>query len=232
VTASGSGLLLSSATVLRSGFPIVRDVSLLAPYGEITVLLGPNGAGRTTLLEAISGILPLQSGDVALAGASIKAMSRVARHHAGIAHVEQGRAVFTTLTVEENLLVSCRAGRTSKAYDWFPELVKRRNTKAAELSGGEQQMLVIARALLGRPHFLMVDELSLGLAPLIVQRLLVVLRELASQGVGVLLVEQYAELALGVGQSAYVMNHGTVVLQAKCAELLSMPEKLHAAYLL
>jgi branched-chain amino acid transport system ATP-binding protein len=232
VKASGSGLLLSACklTSRTIGNPLRKTVA--PPYGEITVLLGPNGAGRTTLLEAISGILPLQSGDVTLAGASIKAMSRVARHRAGVAHVEQGRAVFATLTVEENLLVSCDAGRATKAYEWFPELIKRRDTKAAELSGGEQQMLVIARALLGRPHFLMVDELSLGLAPLIVRRLLVVLRELASQGVGILLVEQYAELALGVGQRAYVMNHGAVVLQAKCAELLSAPEKLHAAYLL
>jgi branched-chain amino acid transport system ATP-binding protein len=232
VKPSKSGLHVNRATVLRSGFPIVRDVSLRAPHGEITVLLGPNGAGRTTLLEAISGILPLQSGDVALAGTSIKTIGRVARHRAGIAHVEQGRAVFATLSIDENLAVGCRDGHTAMAYEWFPELIKRRITKAAELSGGEQQMLVIARALLGRPNFLMVDELSLGLAPLIVQRLLTVLRELANQGVGVLLVEQYAELALEIGQSAYVMNHGTVVLQAKCAELLSSPKKLHAAYLL
>jgi branched-chain amino acid transport system ATP-binding protein len=229
---SASGLYVNRATVLRSGFPVVRDVSLHAPHGEITVLLGPNGAGRTTLLEAISGILPLQRGDVELAGQSIKTIGRVARHNTGIAHVEQGRAVFATLSVDENLLVGSRDGRTTKAYEWFPELIKRRDTRAAELSGGEQQMLVIARALLGRPNFLMVDELSLGLAPLIVRRLLLVLRELASQGVGVLLVEQYAELALGVGLSAYVMNHGTIVLQAKCADLLSTPEKLHAAYLL
>jgi branched-chain amino acid transport system ATP-binding protein len=221
-----------SATILRSGSPVVRDVSLCAPCGEITVLLGPNGAGRSTLLEAISGVLPLQSGEVVFGGRSIRTMSRVARHRTGIAHIEQGRAVFGTLSVEENLRVGCRDGRTLKAYEWFPELTKRRNASAAELSGGEQQMLVIARALLGRPRFLMVDELSLGLAPIVVRRLLFVLRELASQGVGILLVEQYAELALGVGQTAYIMNHGNIVLQAPCAELLKTPEKLHSAYLL
>jgi branched-chain amino acid transport system ATP-binding protein len=226
-----SGLEAAGVTVERSGFAVVRDIAFRAPLGAITVLLGANGAGRTTLLEAISGVIPSRAGEIRLGGASIGSLTRLQRYRNGLAHVEQGRTVFAQLTAQENLVATAPAGRTQQAYEWFPELAKRRNVLAAQLSGGEQQMLVIARALLGRPRFLMIDELSLGLAPIIVQRLLPILRQLAEQGLGVLLVEQYARLALGIGDYAYVMSHGEVVLEGKCSELINTPEKLHEAYL-
>jgi branched-chain amino acid transport system ATP-binding protein len=222
-------LKIDEFTIERAGFPIVRHVTLKAPPGEITVLLGPNGAGRTTLLEGLAGVITVKGGNAWLGGLPLSGLDRLQRHHTGLSLVEQGRTVFSGLTVEENLTIVARDA--SAAYEWFPELLKRRKLLASHLSGGEQQMLVLARALLGKPKFLMVDELSLGLAPLIVHRLLAILAKLASDGLGILLVEQYANLALEVGQHAYVMNHGEIVLEGKCRELLAEPSLLRQAYL-
>lgn len=220
---------ISGITVERSGFPIVRDIALKAPRGQITVLLGPNGAGRTTLLEGLAGVIPVRNGEIRLGGTPLLALSRLQRQRKGLSLVEQGRTIFAGLTVDENLtIVSPDAGA---AYDWFPELLKRRHLLASHLSGGEQQMLVLARSLLCKPSFLMIDELSLGLAPLIVNRLLTMLVELAREGLGILLVEQYANLALEIGHGVYVMNHGAMVLEGTCGELLADPERLRKAYL-
>ena len=230
--ATDSGLELRGLSVARNGFNIVTDVTMRAPLGEVTVLLGPNGAGRTTLVEAISGVLPVSAGAMSFCGRGFERLSRVQRHRIGIAHVEQGRKVFSDLTVDENLRARSGNSGTQEAYEWFPELAKRRDLKAASLSGGEQQMLVIARALLGEPRLLMLDELSLGLAPIVVGRLMPMVRNIANRGIGVLLVEQYTKLALEIGDNAYVMNHGHIVLEKTCQELLGAPEELHQAYLL
>lgn len=229
---SENGLELRGVSVARGGFNIVTDVTMRVPLGEVTVLLGPNGAGRTTLVEAISGILPASGGAMSFRGSGFEQLSRVQRYRIGIAHVEQGRMVFSDLTVDENLRARSGNAATEAAYEWFPELAKRRDLKAVSLSGGEQQMLVIARALLGEPRLLMLDELSLGLAPIVVGRLMPMVRDIARRGIGVLLVEQYAKLALEIGDNAYVMNHGRIVLEQSCRELLNAPEELHRAYLL
>ena len=222
-------LEISGATIERAGFPVVRDAAITAPRGKITVLLGPNGAGRTTLLEGVAGVIPVRTGSALLGEADLLRLDRLRRQRAGLLLVEQGRTVFASLTVEENLTIA--SPETADAYRWFPELAKRRDLLASNLSGGEQQMLVLARALLCRPAFLMIDEMSLGLAPVIVHRLLRLLVELASDGLGILLVEQYANLALEIGHYVYVMNHGEVVLEGSCKEFLANPARLQDAYL-
>jgi branched-chain amino acid transport system ATP-binding protein len=225
-----SGLSLVDFTVARGEAVIVRGVNFEVERGKVTVLLGPNGAGKSTLLEAISGVIP-SSGTIRLAGQAIQNASRVTRARAGLAHIEQGRVVFPSLTVEENLLVGARGNDLEPAFKLFPELEKRRQIAAGKLSGGEQQMVVLARAILGRPNVLLVDEMSLGLAPLIVKRLMPVMRSLADDGVGVLLVEQFAQLALAVGDTALVMNQGRIVYSGPSAELLRNQSLLQRAYL-
>ncbi|MCW2992992.1 MAG: transporter ATP-binding protein [Conexibacter sp.] len=227
-----TGLEIGDLTVPRAGFPIVRGVSLHIPAGEVTVLLGANGAGKTTLLEALSGLIPATSGTVELDGVDIAGFGRVQRALSGLGHVEQGRHVFGELTVAENVEVATgEAGAIDRALAMFPELVPRRDVLAGSLSGGEQQMVVIARALARNPKALLLDEMSLGLAPVIVQRLLPIVRTLADEGVAVLLVEQYANLALGIGNSAYVLNRGAVVLQGTARELAENPDSVRDAYL-
>lgn len=225
------GLKLSGIVVDRMGLPVVKGIDLEAPTGQITVLLGPNGAGRTTLLEAVSGSLPFSAGIAQFEGESLAALPPAARTLAGLGHVEQGRTIFASLTVEENLLVTAPRTDIGEAFRWFPELEKRRRVAAGLLSGGEQQMLVISRSLLLRPKLLMIDEMSLGLSPIVVRRLLNTLRVLVEDGLGVLLVEQYAHLALSYGQTAYVMSGGQIVLHEHCANLIGDQERLHGAYL-
>lgn len=225
------GLKLTDIVVERMGLPVVKGIDLEAPTGQITVLLGPNGAGRTTLLEAISGSLAVRTGSAQFNGLSLPALSPTARTLAGLGHVEQGRTIFASLTVEENLLVTAARKDIGEAFKWFPELEKRRRVAAGLLSGGEQQMLVISRSLLLRPKLLMIDEMSLGLSPIVVRRLLNTLRTLVDDGLGVLLVEQYAHLALSYGQTVYVMSGGQIVLREHCANLIGDQERLHEAYL-
>jgi branched-chain amino acid transport system ATP-binding protein len=226
-----STLVLEQVCVARGQFPIVVDVDLRVPGGEVTLVLGANGAGKTTLLEAISGILPVKSGSITLDGDPIHRASRVRRARRGLAHVEQGRAVFSDLTVAENLLIATSDGNVEAAFETFPELANRRGIRAGSLSGGEQQMLVLARALLAKPSVLLVDELSLGLAPIIVRRLMPVVRALADSGMAVLMVEQYAALALEIGDSVSVLARGRVVFSGACDELDSHGGVLHGAYL-
>jgi branched-chain amino acid transport system ATP-binding protein len=226
-----NGLQVDKLSILRGEALIVHEVSLVAPPGEVTVLLGANGAGKTTLLEALSGVIPSQSGTITLGGRPLQQASRVHRARAGLQHVEQGRVVFPSLTVEENLRVGANGAAIEPAFALFPELVKRRTIAASQLSGGEQQMVVLARAILRKPSVLLVDEMSLGLAPLVVKRLMPLMRNLADGGMGVLLVEQFAQLALSIGDTALVMNQGRIVHRAACAELLRQPEVLQAAYL-
>jgi branched-chain amino acid transport system ATP-binding protein len=226
------GLRISGLTVPRQGFPIVRDLTLDAPAGEVTVLLGANGAGKTTLLEAISGLIPADAGRIAIDDTEIQGMGPMSRALTGLAHVEQGRHVFAELTVVENIEVAA-PGRApiDRAMELFPELKPRRDLPAISLSGGEQQMLVIARALARDPRVLLIDEMSLGLAPVIVQRLLPIVEQLAAEGVAVLLVEQYADLALRIASKAYVLSRGEIVLGGEAAELIANPDTVRDAYL-
>ncbi|NUP74383.1 MAG: ATP-binding cassette domain-containing protein [Sinomonas sp.] len=227
-----AGLTVRNLEVPRGGLPICRDISLDAPPGSVSVLLGANGAGKSTLLDGITGVIPTSGGTVELNGARIDSRRRPHRARAGLCYVEQGRAVFSQLSVEENIDVAAvDSDGVSEAFELFPRLKERRQLSAGLLSGGEQQMLLVARAMAMKPRVLLLDELSLGLAPLIVQTLLATVRRLADSGIAVLLVEQFAALALEIGDRAYVMNRGQVIFDGTCEQLKSDPAVLEAAYL-
>ncbi|MFG3292554.1 ABC transporter ATP-binding protein [Streptomyces sp. NPDC048179] len=225
------GLECRGLVIERTGSVIVHPLDLTARVGEVTVVLGPNGAGKTTLLEGVSGLIPLKSGSVQVGATDMTRLRRGRRARGGLAHVEQGRPVFGELTVEENLSVAAPRRKCEHAYELFPELDALRHRKAGLLSGGEQQMLVIARAIVREPTVLLLDEMSLGLAPVIVGRILPRLRALAETGAAVVLVEQFAQLALRLGDTAYVLSKGTVAYHGPCQPLLDNPGLLHAAYL-
>ena len=225
-------LEVSDLTVKRAGVAVVRGVSVAAEAGQISVFLGANGAGKTTLLEGISGVVPITSGSITLDAIDLSHANPGERARTGLAHIEQGRTVFAQLTTEENLRVSMNPETGPEdAYALFPELRQRSGIEAGMLSGGEQQMLVIARALLARPRVLMIDEMSAGLAPVIVSRLMKAVRRLADEGMAVLLVEQFAALALAIGDRAYVLRRGGVVYEGECGSLARDPERLHHLYL-
>ena len=225
-----SELVISSLSISRSELPVVTGIDARVESGSISVVLGANGAGKTTLLEGLSGIIPVSGGTIAIDGHEIQKARPGQRSREGLAHVEQGRTIFSQLTTEENMKVALRDGSDlSEAYGLFPELMQRRTVRAGLLSGGEQQMLVIARALLTRPKVLMIDEMSAGLAPVIVSRLMGAVRKLADAGLAVLLVEQFA--ALGIGNRAYVLRRGRVVYDGDCKSLLRSPDELHKLYL-
>jgi branched-chain amino acid transport system ATP-binding protein len=226
-----TALSVRSVTIEREGLPVVRNVSLEVGGGEITVLLGPNGAGKTTLLEGISGVLQLASGAVLLDGVRIDRRLPFQRADLGLAHVEQGRTVFPDLTAEENLRVAAGGRGVEEAFDLFPQLRARRRVAGALLSGGEQQMVVLARAFLRRPRVLLIDELSLGLAPMVLERLMEAVVRLRESGMAILLVEQFAALALEVGSRAYVLAGGVLVYQGGCAELREREGLLQRLYL-
>ena len=227
-----TGLELDKVEVARQGSAVVHGVSLTVRPGRVLTMLGPNGAGKTTLLEALAGVIGFASGRATIDGIDLGRLSRPARARAGLALVEQGRTVFGSLTVAENIRV---AGGDDSAlteyFELFPPLRPRRDVPAAMLSGGEQQMLVLARALARRPKVLMLDEMSLGLAPVIVRRLLPTVRTLADEGMAVLLVEQFATLALGVADEAVVLASGRMTFAGPAADLAASPVRLHQAYL-
>lgn len=218
--------------IKRLGIPVVRDVDIIARAGEISVLLGANGAGKTTLLEGISGVTPVSHGKVIVAGNDLDKLNAGARAHAGIAHVEQGRTIFGTMSTEDNLKVGMHEDSSlEEVYELFPELLARRDVQSMMLSGGEQQMVVIGRALVCRPRVILIDEMSAGLAPVVVSRLMKGVRRLADQGLAVVLVEQFANLALEIGDRAYVMRRGAIVYDGDCNTLIRDPDQLHHLYL-
>ena len=234
-----SGSTLLSVRGLRAGYdglPVVRNLDLHVDEGEVVALLGPNGAGKTTSLLTISGVLATLSGEVRLFGTSTKGRRPHHLARQGLGHVPEDRALFFQLTVRDNLrLGRVGRGRTTKvdrALELFPALEPLLDRRAGLLSGGEQQMLALGRALLGRPKLLMVDEMSLGLAPIVVDRLLPVLRTIATEsGCGVLLVEQHVHKALRVADRAVVLNHGDVVMSGTASELVAVGDRVAFSYL-
>lgn len=229
--ASGT-LVLDDLTVSRGIGPVISHVSLAVVPGSITAVVGPNGAGKTSLLESISGVIQAGSGSAVFDGVDITKLSRRRRAKLGIVHVEQGRMIFPSLTVRENLQLASRdASVVQSTLEYFPELEKRLDSATALLSGGEQQMVVLARAFAARPKVLLIDEMSLGLAPVVFLRLLPIVQQFAATGVGVLLVEQFAQLALGISTDALVITSGRVSYAGPAARLLSDPDTLRKAYL-
>lgn len=227
-----NALVLDSVAVSRRAGPVISGVSLRVEPGRITALVGPNGAGKTSLLESISGVVETSAGTVSVDGESIAKLSRVQRARRGIVHIEQGRAIFPSLTVQENIRLTAGSQEgVDEALAQFPELEKRRGSASGLLSGGEQQMVVLARAFASRPRFLLIDEMSLGLAPVVFMRLLPMIRQFSESGVGVLLVEQFTHLALGVATDALVVAGGRVTFEGEASVLQASPEVLHRAYL-
>lgn len=213
---------------------VLRDLSLVVNPGEVVALIGANGAGKTTTLRTISGLVKPMGGAVRMDGADLAGVSPTARVRRGIVHVPQGRGIFFGLTVAEHLRLDGMADRAAqeRAFEHFPALRELTGRRAGLLSGGEQQMLAIARALCRSPRVLLLDELSLGLAPVIVERLLPVVREFAStQGTAVLLVEQHVHLALEIADRGYVLSHGELVASDSAERLRSDSALLTASYL-
>jgi len=218
--------------------PVVRGVNLHVDAGEVVALLGPNGAGKTTTLLTVSGLLKVLEGSVTVLGepTTFGIPHKTARR--GLAHVPEDRSLFFSLSVRENLKLGLRGNRASqsagldRALELLPALKPLMDRRAGLLSGGEQQMLAMARALVSQPRLLLVDEMSLGLAPIIVERLLPIVREIADEsGTGVLIVEQHVHLALDVCDRAYVMSHGSIVLEGSADELKDRPDLIEASYL-
>ncbi|HEY7359654.1 MAG TPA: ABC transporter ATP-binding protein [Streptosporangiaceae bacterium] len=236
---AGAGLGLRGLTVERGGRAVVRDVSIGIPAGEVTALLGPNGAGKSSLVLAVGGVLRPQTGSVLLDGRDLAGRRPELIRRAGIAIVPEGRRLLSELTVEDNIGTAtyalsreqAQAGR-QRALDLFPELSRRLSARARTLSGGEQQMLVLAQALVSQPRYILIDELSLGLAPVVVNRLIPKIRAFAESGIGVLLIEQFATVALGLANHAYVMEGGRLRFSGPAGELRDQPELLRSAYLL
>ena len=216
------------------GTRVVRNLDLEVGSGEMVAMLGPNGAGKTTSLLTISGLVPLMEGTVELLGRSIAGTRPDKITRIGLGHVPEDRALFPGLTVNEHFRLL--KGRSDVAVEgvlgFFPELRVLLDRRAGLLSGGEQQMLALGRALLTGPKVLMVDEMSLGLAPVVVERLLPVLRRIATEtGIGVLLVEQHVEMVLEFADRGYVLSHGEVALAGPAAELTANKDVVLASYL-
>jgi branched-chain amino acid transport system ATP-binding protein len=234
---SGHALAVRDLNAGYRGVPVVRELNLEVRPGEVVALLGPNGAGKTTTLETIAGLHRPISGTVELSGEGIGGKPAHILARRGVALVPEGRALFPGLTVHEHLRLAGRRGRGAarpedELLEMLPELRKCLGRKAGLLSGGEQQMLAVGRALVTRPRLLLVDEMSLGLAPVIVERLLPILRRAASElGSSVLFVEQHVALALEISDRAYILTHGRIRLEGAAAELRGRRELLAASYL-
>ena len=227
-------LCLDGLTVGYDGPPVVRDLALTVDPGEVVAVLGANGAGKSTTLRAISGLLHPAAGTISFAGRPLTRTRPAVRARLGIAHVPEGRGVFAGLTVAEHLRLGHRGERldAALAYQYFPALAELRDRRAGLLSGGEQQMLAMGRALARHPRLLLLDELSLGLAPIIVERLLPIVRAYAdTSGCGVLLVEQHVGLALDIADRGYVISRGEIGASRAAVDLRADHDLILAGYL-
>ena len=231
-------LQLRDVKVAYGAIEAVKGIDLELAAGELVSLIGANGAGKTTTLNAIAGTLAISAGELLYDGKRIEKLPAHKRLRQGLALVPEGRGIFTRLTVEENLRMGAYCRRDSEAIEadmervfaMLPRVKERLQQVAGTLSGGEQQMVAIGRALLSRPKLLLLDEPSMGLAPLVVEKIFEVIRSVAAEGVTILLVEQNANLALEFSQRAYVMESGKITLTGSGADLLADP-KVRAAYL-
>lgn len=239
-TAAGPAPLLDvrDLHVSYGGIKAVRGLSLNVGEGELVCLIGTNGAGKSTTLRAICGLVPAASGQVLYAGRSISGERPFELVRRQLVMVPEGRGIFGQLTIEENLTVGAYARNdkvqvrrdVERVFGLFPRLAERRGQVAGTLSGGEQQMLAMGRAMLSKPRLLLLDEPSMGLAPLMIQKVFEVVKAIAAEGVTILLIEQNARLALEVSQRGYVMESGRLTLEGPSGELLHNP-KVRAAYL-
>ncbi len=229
-------LKVDNINVYYSQIHALHDVSFEVKDGEIVTLIGANGAGKSTVLKTISGLLRSRTGDVLYDGASIAKTEPHRIVERGIAHVPEGRRIFLQMTVRENLEMGAFTSKgdfkddIDAVYERFPRLKERRRQTAGTLSGGEQQMLAIGRALMSHPRLMMLDEPSMGLAPLLVQQIFDIISELNRRGTTILLVEQNAQMALAVADRGYVLESGRVVLSGDAKELL-VNEDVKKAYL-
>ena len=231
-------LEIKNLSVSYGAIEAVKDISLTVNDGEIVSLIGANGAGKTTTLHTITGLTPAQSGSVMFNGVDLLKTHGNKIVTLGMAHIPEGRHVFTRMSVQENLEMgafslkdrSHMAADLNMVFDYFPRLKERRNQLAGTLSGGEQQMLAMGRALMSRPKLLMLDEPSMGLAPLLVEQIFDIIRQLHADGTTILLVEQNAQAALAVADRGYVLETGRVVTEGTGAELLES-DTIRKAYL-
>ena len=232
-----SEVRVENLTVERGGKRVIHDISFSVAGGKITTLLGANGAGKSSTVMAMAGVLP-RGGSVHLGHIALDGFQPDRIRRAGLALVPEGHRVLGQLSVEDNILVAAldpsAAGRRQalgRAYEVFPELAGRRRQSASDLSGGQKQMVAMAQAFVAKPRFMIVDELSLGLAPAVVKRLAEALKIAAASGIGVLLIEQFANLALDLADQALVLERGRLVFAGAASALKAQPDILHGAYL-
>jgi branched-chain amino acid transport system ATP-binding protein len=231
-------LKITGLQVAYGGIKAVKGVDLHVNEGELVTLIGSNGAGKTTTMKAITGTLPLAAGDIEYLGKSIKGKGAWDLVKDGLAMVPEGRGVFARMTIIENLQMGAYirsdkpeiAADMEKMFTIFPRLRERKDQLAGTMSGGEQQMLAMGRALMSRPKVLLLDEPSMGLSPIMVDKIFEVVKDVSGQGVTILLVEQNASRALGIADRGYVMESGSVTMNGDAKELLNDP-RVRAAYL-
>jgi branched-chain amino acid transport system ATP-binding protein len=220
----------------KEGRSVISGIDVEIKPGKVTAVIGANGAGKSELVLAMAGVLPIISGEYSLDGKSLRGQSAEVIRRAGIAAVPEGHRVLTALSVDDNLRVAgtlLQQGapeNLDKTYAMFPELAERRMQLAGTLSGGQQQMLAIGQALMAAPRYLLVDEMSLGLAPVVVKRLLGVISELKAKGTGILLIEQFTDLALGIAENAIVLRGGKMRYNGPAQKLANDKALLHNAY--
>lgn len=238
MSATDNLLEIRQLDVAYGGIRAVRSMDLTVGRGELVSLIGANGAGKSTTLRAICGLVPVAGGEIFYDGKSIVGTPSFMLVRQGLVMVPEGRGIFGQLTIEENLAMGGYSRNdaaavhqdTERVFGLFPRLAERRRQSAGTLSGGEQQMLAMGRAMISRPRLLLLDEPSMGLAPLMVEKIFEVIRTVAAEGVTILLIEQNAKLALEVSHRGYVMESGQVILQGPSDQLLDDP-KVRAAYL-